>query len=252
MRYVLLAALLMVAAGCQALGDRSSASRNDGKVGHKQAFASMMSSFNENDAKKSTDTTKKEAEKSPDPLKLTSHTTPDSTRAPAIAPEVLLVPKMVYIPYAAQAPTSPVRLTNATPLMSTADEPARVTAAVHHETAAPAKSTVDTNQVVLEICKKLNERIDNVERKLGERNAVGPATFVAPPTPAPVPAPLAAPNAALPVIQPINASGSLPAPPSLYRRPTSTSGDPLLPCEPCPVVPSSSTPTSAPSPLMMK
>jgi hypothetical protein len=150
--------------------------------------------------------------------------TTDSSRVPAISQDVLLVPKMVYIPYAAQTPTSTVRLSGTTPVAPPAEEQAQYKAPKPREPLAATKPMpIDSNQQILDICRKLNARLEVVERKLGEK-----------PVSAPPLVPNAAPMVIVPNSQPIAPVNATAAP---IRRPILMNNDSLQPCESCPIVP---------------
>jgi hypothetical protein len=117
-----------------------------------------------------------------------------------MAQEVLLVPRTAYVPFVAQQPTTPVRLTSSmTVLPPTAPTP--TVAAPPPEqpaqqvSAPPPPAKEECSKEMLDLCKKLNQRLDHMERSLHERK----------PTVCPTPAPHC------PTPQPLL--------PQLFRRP---------------------------------
>jgi len=135
-----------------------------------------------------------------------------------MAQEVLLVPRTAYVPFVAQQPTTPVRLTSSmTVLPPTAPTP--TVAAPPPEqppqpvTTPPPPGKEDCTQQMLDLCKKLNQRLDHMERSLHERK----------PTICPTPAPHC------PTPQPLL--------PQLFRRPLFHRAErdrcePAIRCEP--------------------
>lgn len=235
MRHTLLATILVLGAGCQALdhaegpvrrGDDRYAAADKG--GNRSTVGGILNHCSaDGDCRKPSDVVKKEMPKTlPEQQSKAAparQETTDASRVPALSQDVLLVPKMVYIPYAAQAPTSTVRLAGATPVAPPAEEPAAYKAPKPRESVAAIKPLpIDCNQQILDMCRKLNERLEVVERKLGEKPAAAP-----PLVPSAVPTVIVPNNQP---IAPVNAAVPI-------RRPIFMNNDSLQPCESCPIVP---------------
>jgi hypothetical protein len=118
----------------------------------------------------------------------------------AIAQDVLLVPKMVYIPYVAQTPTAPMRMTMGLPAPPVENLPAPKTPA-----ATPAPPEEKTKRELEQKCQELCDRVLQLEKRLRECSASPPAPPACPPS--------------TPLLD-------------FFRRPVIQRCDPLQPCEP--------------------
>jgi len=231
MRQILFMAALLAGAGCQALGDAKC--HNEKEPCRKPRLAGLLNHFHSDcEPKKPCDAPRAPAApppKAPPPVQEV-----ETQRAPAIAQDILLIPKTVYIPYAPQTPTAPVRLSSLPP---TAPAPAapgpQAPAPQAPGPQAPAPQApgpqvpCDVTYQMLDICKKLNERLDCLERKYSDR-IVCPPTQVCPPR-------LIVPN-----FPPTGLLRHFP----LLRRPLIPQCETLQPCEPTPIP----TPMSLPTP----
>jgi hypothetical protein len=116
---------------------------------------------------------------------------------PAIAQEVMLVPRTVYVPFVAQTPLAPVRLSALGAGAAPAPEPAPSTAAPQPQQAPPQPERLPQPQQAPPVCQapgpdladllgKLNARLDRLEAQLA-RPAMEPCPC---PTPCPGPCPM--------------------------------------------------------------
>jgi hypothetical protein len=96
----------------------------------------------------------------------------------AIAQDVLLVPRMVYMPYVAQIPTGPMRM--APHQLPPGPEPV---GAPRGEPRPPAGEPGPELRKAVELCEKLHERITQLEKSLQERQAAPAPAPVCPPQP---------------------------------------------------------------------
>ena len=170
-RQVLLMTVLLVGTGCQGLHDRvhcRNACTEPCQAPEKCVVA----------AEKPRETTKV-SEKLPAPR------TEAAPAQAAIAQEVLLVPRMVYMPFVAQAPTGVARLTSNMTVMPPAGTPPPVTAPPPAGTpppvTAPPPAGPCPEEVMLDMCKKLNHRLDCMEKCIKERDTA--PTMICPPQP---------------------------------------------------------------------
>ena len=184
MRQYLLITVVLVGAGCHGLGD----CRRGGRDCHEPC---------------------KTAEKKPCAPPARSQAAPpeqvDQVRA-ALAQEVLLVPRTVYMPFVAQTPTAPVRLTSHMQVVQPPPERSVALPPAQQVTAPPKEECAQ--QEMLDLCKKLNQRLDHMERCLHDRKL----------TPR-----QACPEPCCPPSQPMF--------PQLFRRPLFNRGEPAH-CEP--------------------
>ena len=137
----------------------------------------------------------------PAPEKKVSAPAPEKVAAPApevpraaIAQEVLLVPRTVYVPYVAQTPTAPVKLTSEMTVLPPVGAPSPPpVGAPSPPVGAPAPPTVcppptvPCEQEMVDVCKKLNQRLDHLEQCIRDRKA---PSAVCPPAPLLCPHPL--------------------------------------------------------------
>jgi hypothetical protein len=96
--------------------------------------------------------------------------------APAIAQEILLVPRMVYMPYAPQVPTAPMRMG----APGTTVVPPQGAPAPRENVEAPGPVAAPPTKQLVDICEKLCERVERMEKCIADRNA-SPPTMVCPP-----------------------------------------------------------------------
>jgi hypothetical protein len=113
---------------------------------------------------------------------------PEVTHA-AVAQEVMLVPRTVYVPYVAQTPTAPVRLTSDMTVVPpvSAPSPPQAGAPSPPPVGAPTPPAAPCEQDMVDICKKLNQRLDYLEQCLRDRKGSTPPC---PPAPLHCPHPL--------------------------------------------------------------
>ena len=213
-RQILLMSVVLAGAGCQCLGGRDCRTTEGDEGCHPRHFAGLPRRAPVCD--KPCEETKKPVSKPPEMPKA-APAPEDITRA-VVAQDVLLVPKTVYVPYVAQSPVAPVRLAG----MSAPPPPFSGPSDVPSGRGAPPCDTSELRQM-LDICKKLNDRIDRMEKCVGERQSL-PPTFA--PLP-PAPEPMAAPPCPTPA-PPCPAPGFLP----LLRRPVFQHCEPLYTCPP--------------------
>ncbi|MBI1916603.1 MAG: hypothetical protein HYS12_17990 [Planctomycetes bacterium] len=92
----------------------------------------------------------------------------------AVAQDILLVPRTVYVPYAAQVPVAPARLASVTTTRQTAQGETRETvteqqAAQGQQAAAPrseaAQRSEATNEEILRTLQSLNDRLRRLEQR---------------------------------------------------------------------------------------
>ncbi|MBI1831699.1 MAG: hypothetical protein HYR84_09640 [Planctomycetes bacterium] len=160
MRPLLLMALIFIAPGCQAMRDHIECRREcraSAPCGRCARCVTM------GERPKETKPAERVAAPRPE--------VGEAARA-AMAQEVLLVPRTVYVPYVAQAPTAPARLTsNMTVLPPQGPEPIGM----------GRPQVGDPNLAeALDACKKLQERITFLERCLSDRTIVVPQSGPAP------------------------------------------------------------------------
>lgn len=221
MRQVLLLAVLLSGAGCQALGDRDC--RHDGHDGLKDSCRkSRLAGLLHHhcpacETPKTCESPKTPAapppQKAPPPVQEV-----EAPRVPSVAQDILLIPKTVYIPYAPQTPTAPVRLSNLPPGLPGPEQPKAPGPAAPGPSApgpaapSPQPPPCDATQQLLKICETLNQRLDCLERKQREQ-------MTAPQPVAPCPT-------------------VVPCPPTrpflpLFRRPLFPQCDSMQQCDPC-------------------
>lgn len=156
---------------------------------------------------------------------------PDAAARAAAAQEVLLVPRTVYMPFVAANPTQPMRMT---PNVNVVGGPGP--GVTSPGPTAPGPCPDETRQM-LEMCRKLNERLDCMERCIKERAA---PTVICPPEGTVCPPTMRVP---------------------LFRRPLFNRCEPLFhrcdpqcdtlqPCEPA-VTPSATTPATSTPPTLI-
>jgi hypothetical protein len=106
-------------------------------------------------------------------------TTETETRAAAgaVAQDILLVPRTVYVPYAAQVPVAPARLSAIAPgaAVRTTVTERRETEQTERREDALGASAAD----ILQTLRALNERLDRLEK---ERLQAAPAAPTCPPS----------------------------------------------------------------------
>ena len=148
MRQLLLMALLLVGAGCYGLGERIHCRR--GMHGCSP-----------------TEPCDKKAAK-PAEIKAAPTEEISGPARSTQAQEVLLVPRMVYVPFVAQTPTAPVRMTSNMTVVPPGGPKDQVT-----DRPCPAEDKALVKKM-LEVCERLNDRIDRMEKCLREREASPP------------------------------------------------------------------------------
>jgi hypothetical protein len=198
MRQILLMSVVLAGAGCHCLGGRDCGTAED-ETCRPRHFAGLHRRAPV--CEKPCEETKKPVGKPPETPKAAQPE--DITRA-VVAQEVLLVPKTVYMPYVAQTPVSPVRMAGPGAPAPPPEKPF----------GKPPEEEKPELRQMLDLCKKLCERIDRMEKCIGERQPVyvpAPEPGAAPPCPPTCPTP-----------------GILP----LFRRPAFQNCEPLFTCPP--------------------
>lgn len=224
MRHFLFVALMLAGTGCQGFRDRLDCRR--GTHGCKEPCGPAE-----------TKATKPAEQKAP-PKQAETKTTPmeqvtDPVRT-AMAQEVLLVPRMVYMPFVAQSPTAPMRFTSNMTVVPPSGPKEQVT-----PPPAETKTDVDLEKK----CKELSERMLLLEKCLRDRDTRATVTEC-PPVMAPICPPTVAPCP--PTVAPPCPPGHHPLLPKLFRGPWFQRCDTPQPCEPGFLAPEASVPQAAP------
>lgn len=115
---------------------------------------------------------------------------PGHTAAVAVPQEVLLVPRMVYMPFVAANPTGVARMSPNMTVMPPAGAPGPnpPPAGAPPPSGAPAPPPPPSvEEQMLDMCKKLNQRLDCMERCIKDRNsAICPPSECVPACPQPL------------------------------------------------------------------
>jgi hypothetical protein len=124
------------------------------------------------------------------------------------------------------------------PIVNLPDEGSRITQVSSRDAKAlPMTGTTDSNQQVMEMCKKLNARLDVLEKTVASKYSPLPAATL-PAAPAPLlretnAHPVAAPAVIVPTVTPVSPT-TAPATSRMVDHPNSQG---LQPCEICPINP---------------
>jgi hypothetical protein len=232
MRRTLMLILLTWTVGCHTLGDpydgQSSRAHEKHTADRRRPLSGLLAhSCPTCDTNRAAVTGKKDSS-GVELVKSEARTEPvESTRTAALAPDVFLVPKTVYIPYAPQSPTTSARVSGPLPIVNLPDEGSRIT-----QVSSRAVGT-DSNQQVMEMCKTLNARLDVLEKTVSSKYGPLPAS----------PAPLLRETSAHPVAAPAVIVPTVTTPliptnaPATSRKNDLPSSQGLQPCEICPVNP---------------
>jgi hypothetical protein len=177
MRRFALVWLLLAGAGCQGLHEKHC--RSDGTTGTCPAPLAPCTV----------------------PEKKVSAPAPEAPKAPekvgvpvgqpaqvAIAQEVLLVPRMVYMPFVAQSPTAPARLTSNMTVLPPTGAPVGAPQPPVGAPSPPPVGAPPCESEMLDLCRKLNQRLDYLEKCIRDRPA--PPTVICPPATPACPLPL--------------------------------------------------------------
>lgn len=149
----------------------------------------------------------------PAPAAPKSELTETRTTVEALSQDILLVPRTVYVPYAAQSPVAMARMQGIAPAGLRATTVERTNLAEQPKAPkekqqelaaakAPAEApTCNANAEILQCLRSLNQRLDALEQQQRERMCASPGPGLPPEClapPAATPAPAMAPSAATP------------------------------------------------------